>query len=134
MLNNKTRDLNPSFRIIVGPTFGYEENFKGGPIQFNEIYKCDVLNTSLHISSNGDILPCSFINYPLGNLKQTLPSEVFRSDRSILFRKVFLDKGNHNCQGCSYYENCKGGCIAEKFHLLFGEKRVSVKDIYCFRK
>lgn len=133
-LNFSTKNLKPKFRIIVGPTFGYEENFRGGPLQFNEIYKCDILNTSLHISSNGDILPCSFIYYPLGNVNEIVPSRVFNNDKSKTFRKIFLERKNHDCGDCGYYNSCKAGCIAEKFNVLFSKNKFPIKDVYCFRK
>ncbi len=128
-LNTQTRELRPDFRIIVGPTFGMEEEFAGGPIQSNQIYKCDILNTSLHVAANGDIYPCSFVHYLLGNISEMSIRDVFRSEKAVRFRELFLNKENLDCRGCSSYESCRGGCIAEVYGQLYSGKKV--KDVYC---
>src|SRR3989338_2289593 len=133
-LNQRTRNFHPSFKIIVGPTFGFESEFEGGPIQSNQIYKCDIINASLHIAHNGDIYPCSFIHHPLGNIAETSLSEVFRSEKSVQFRKIFLDRSNHDCDDCTVYEACQAGCIAERYRELFKPNRQPIKDAYCFRE
>lgn len=133
-LNQCTRELQPSFRIIVGPSFGYENEFEGGPIQNNQIYKCDILNTSLHIGNNGDIYPCSFIHHSLGNISNMSLREVFRSEEAVRFREVFLDRENHDCGDCKVYESCQAGCLAEKYQMMFRSVKTPVKDVYCFRQ
>lgn len=133
-LNEGTRSLKPLFRIIAGPTFGMELEFKGGPIQSNEIYTCDILNTSLHIAYNGDAYPCSFIHYPLGNVSETSIKDVFLSEKALEFKQKLLDKCNHGCERCDYYTTCKAGCIAETYQELFKLEGKKVKDVYCFRE
>lgn len=133
-LNQKTRNFHPSFRIIVGPTFGYESEFEGGPIQSNEIYRCDILNTSLHIAYSGDIYPCSFIHHPLGNISSISLKDVFRSEETIRFKKMFLDRNFHDCGDCKSYEACRAGCIAEKYKEIFKPNGQPIKDVYCFKK
>lgn len=130
-LNARTRELKPSFRIIVGPTFGLETEFKGGPIQDNEIYKCDILNTSLQIAFNGDIYPCSFVHHTLGNISTTSLKDLFRSKEAVEFRKTFLAKERRDCDGCTAYDSCKGGCIAETYTKLFDGSKQKVRDVYC---
>jgi radical SAM protein with 4Fe4S-binding SPASM domain len=126
-----TQYLNPDFRIIVGPTFGLESEFIGSAIQSNQIYKCDILNTSLHVGANGDVYPCSFVHYPLANIAEMSLSDVFRSEKAVALRSRFLDRNKHACEGCSDYEGCQAGCLADCFDsLLVGNP---VKDIYCFR-
>jgi len=133
-LNEGTRYLKPSFRIIVGPTFGLEKEFQGGPIQSNEIYKYDIMGSSLHIASNGDVYPCSFIHHSLGNIKQDRILKIFHSQESAEFREKFLERKNHECSSCKSYQECKGGCVAETYKELFDPKKQNkVRDIYCFR-
>lgn len=129
-LNAQTRDLHPHFRIIVGPTFGYEKEFAGGPIQASEIYKCDILNTSLHVASSGNIYPCSFVHYPLGNIRDTSLKNVFRGEKAFRFRKAFLE--SIECGSCETYADCRGGCIAETYKQTIGAGK-KTKDVYCFR-
>jgi len=133
-LNKGTRGLNPNFRIIVGPTFGMEREFKGGPIQSNQIYRCDLLNTSVHISASGEIYPCSFVHYSLGNVRKTSIRQIFRSKKAKEFRRLFLSEDNHDCAGCEDYDSCRAGCIAERYKELLVNPGQRVKDVYCFRE
>jgi len=133
-LNEKTRTFNPSFKIVVGPTFGIESEFKNGPIQSNDIYTCNILSKALEISFTGDVYPCSFVHYSLGNIATTRINDIFRSEKAIDFREKFLDKKSKTCDSCSAYESCKGGCIAENYQKLFNADNCKVKDVYCFRE
>lgn len=137
-LNAETSSLRPSFRIIVGPTFGLESEFSGGPLQSNDIYTCDILNRSLHIGSDGSVYPCSFVRHSLGNIADLSLGDILSSKQAVDFRSVFLDKENHDCGGCAYYPTCRAGCIAESYGALLGcggcQGCSRVKDVYCFRR
>lgn len=135
-LNNSTRDFKFSFKIIVGPTFGIEQKFKGGPIQYDDIYTCNILHHSIEIAPNGDIYPCSFMRYSFGNVKNFPLKSIFMLEQSMLCRRNVLAKRKVECGNCVFFEQCKGGCIAETYQVLFDSRinKQRFRDVYCFRE
>ncbi|MFH1211198.1 MAG: radical SAM protein [archaeon] len=126
ILDYNTKSLEPTFRIIVGPTFGMEKEFKSGSIETDDLYKCNILSKSLEITPTGDVYPCSFLHHSLGNIKQEGIQEIFTSEKTERFREEFFQRKKEACGPCKSYEECKGGCVAE----TYGKQN---KDIYCFR-
>jgi radical SAM protein with 4Fe4S-binding SPASM domain len=131
-LNQGTRDFNPSFDIAVAPLFGMESEFVGGPIRSDEVYRCNLLKEALQVAYNGDVYPCSFVRYPLGNIAEESILKMFSSISALHFRERFLNKSESSCISCDVYDSCGGGCIAETYKNLF-ESPTRVKDVYCFR-
>lgn len=131
-LKKRTCDWSPSFGVVVGPIFGAEEEFTSGPVKRDEIYQCNLLNKTVHVAANGDVYPCSFVQFPLGNVLDKKITDIFNSEEATDFRRMFLQQKGKLCPDCDYHASCGGGCCAENYtKLLKGEP---TKDIYCFRR
>jgi radical SAM protein with 4Fe4S-binding SPASM domain len=69
---------------------------------------------SLYICSNGDVLSCPFINYPISNVfKESIENIWFNN--SILTKLRNRKSFNGNCGSCEF-TNCCGGCRASSFY------------------
>lgn len=87
------------------------------PFDFEIIEGCSALRNSLAVNKNLDVLPCSFINYSLGNLKQNDLVSLWQGEKAKKFRKKFyrgIEK--KECKNCVFKYQCLGGC--PEFKLL----------------
>lgn len=87
------------------------------PFNFEFIEGCSALRNSLAVNKNLDVLPCSFINYSLGNLKQGDLISLWQGEKAKKFRKKFyrgIEK--KGCKNCAFKYQCLGGC--PEFKLL----------------
>lgn len=132
---NKINSLNPrNITYQLKPVFYQEDLFAKAPLDCRMkslSYKCDALDTSLEVSYNGDVLGCSFVRIPIGNIRQKTISEMWNCKEAL---ELYNQLMNHNkigeCAECLDNDKCNGGCYANK---LYGDG-VSKKDIYCFVK
>lgn len=89
---------------------------------------CLAGKTAVFIKENGDIIPCPYFNYIMGNIKKESLKNIWlkSSIRNKLYSRDFLDK---ECQSCKYTNECFGGCRAASY-----EKYNSIikKDPYCW--
>lgn len=69
---------------------------------------CVVGKLYLVIKTNGDAIPCSLLNYPIGNIYQNTIDEIWNS--SVMQEINDLSKLNEECQNCVYLKACSGGC------------------------
>ncbi|MDH3974067.1 MAG: radical SAM protein [Deltaproteobacteria bacterium] len=71
---------------------------------------CGAANTTCRIAANGDVMPCSTLPIPGGNLKKRSFKEIWQN--SEFFSKI-RDRNNikddSNCGQCVHKEDC-GGC------------------------
>lgn len=73
----------------------------------------ETLSNLVHIKSNGTVFPCTFLEYPIGDLKKESLREVWlRWNKSNEFRKLCRLKDNikGKCRGCRHFGVCGGGC------------------------
>lgn len=114
------------------PVFYQEDLFKGAPEDCKEkslSYKCDACDTSLEISYNGDIIGCSFIRNPIGNIRKNFLNEAWNSKEALdLYYTLEQHSKCGECGECQFNTKCNGGCYANK---LYG-KGIDKPDIYCF--
>ena len=84
----------------------------------------------MEIKPNGEVVPCSFLDIPIGNVKTQSLSEIWNTLKADEMRDLF-EKNNKNdkCSKCTKNGMCNGGCIANKYYYYndFNEK-----DPYCF--
>ncbi|WP_423055320.1 putative heme d1 biosynthesis radical SAM protein NirJ2 [Zhaonella formicivorans] len=70
------------------------------------------------ISPKGDVQPCAYLNIPLGNVRETPFSEIWKSN-PILNKLRTLDYGG-GCGSCAYKKAC-GGCRARAYFYNDGD-------------
>jgi radical SAM protein with 4Fe4S-binding SPASM domain len=123
----------PNITFQLKPVFYQEDLFQNVDECCKEkslTYKCDALDTSLEISSNGDVLGCSFVRIPVGNIKFNSLSDIWNSKEAIkLHHQIFNHNKEGECTNCKDNEKCNGGCYANRLYGDGGER-----DVYCFVK
>jgi pyrroloquinoline quinone biosynthesis protein E len=78
---------------------------------FSKASKCSACDTSITISANGDLRPCSFSDTIVGNIKKNNLEEVWTSNFFKKFRKKEIMK--ETCIDCTKLAKCGGGCKIE---------------------
>lgn len=78
---------------------------------FSKISKCSACDTSITISANGDLRPCSFSGTVVGNIKKNNLEEVWNSNFFKKFREKEMMK--EKCIDCTKLAKCGGGCKIE---------------------
>lgn len=74
---------------------------------------CSAARTSIGITTNLDIVPCTFLDHrPLGNLRQQTFMEIWHGERALSFRRELdgLVEKKEPCRRCAYARSCLGGC------------------------
>lgn len=91
-------------------------------------FGCGAGNTTCSISSNGDVLPCSFLGqeYIAGNLRATTFKQIW--DSSPVFKSMRNLSGNAQCETCNQYDICSGGCRAR---ALLMNNSINDVDPWC---
>jgi radical SAM protein with 4Fe4S-binding SPASM domain len=105
-------------RIILDPVLRAKTNFAG----------CMAGIGLIAISPNGDITPCGYINYPVGNIKKDSLIDVWNNSE-ILSKLRNRDNLEGNCKSCSNKLLC-GGCRASAY-AKYGDLFAS--DPLCWR-
>jgi len=80
--------------------------------------------------TNGNVYPCdSYMSkdFLLGNIKDSTLKELLSSPKYNMFKKNVV-KTSNDCQACSIYEVCGGGC---SFYRYFPKGDFSNKSHYC---
>ncbi|MDD5109988.1 MAG: radical SAM protein [Patescibacteria group bacterium] len=79
-----------------------------------EIHGCSALRESVAVNCDLEVLPCSFATQlPLGNLRASSLSEIWRSEPAENFRQRFARAiGQAPCAACRHRLTCLGGCPA----------------------
>lgn len=128
----KIRQIDPKITFQLKPVYSQEDLFIDIDERCREKslnYRCDALDTSLQICANGDIIPCSFIRIPLGNVRHDLIEEMWNKKETLMYyQKIFSHHQKGECGSCESNQKCNGGCYANK---LYGNGE-DQKDPYCF--
>lgn len=128
-VNQKTRELNSKTIFEIRPVFGLD--FKNNLDVLSTKYKCEALKTSLEITSDGKVIPCSFLPIEIGNVREASLQEIWHSKKVNQARKIFDEnylKGK--CSLCCFRKECGGGCLANSYALF---KKFHIGDVYCWR-
>lgn len=69
---------------------------------------CAACDGLLSVAPNGDVLPCSSLAEPVGNLLREPFADIWRSDRA----RYYQERGyaHQVCRGCALFELCDGAC------------------------
>jgi len=99
-----------------------------------EGYGCFAGKVNIVFDSAGNALTCGFLPDELSksgtdNLREKSLKEIWETGEKFLALRDL--PGNPACMGCSYYEICRGGCMARN---LFMGKDINVPDPWCIRK
>ncbi len=133
----KVKELNEKGTLThfqIRPIFGAKELFDDSiQTSFETLsikYSCEALKNTMEIKPNGDVVPCSFLDIPIGNVREKSLKEIWTDAKSYEIRKMF-SKNNENeeCRKCKKNNICNGGCIANKYYYY---KKFDKKDPYCF--
>ena len=118
----------------IRPIFGAKELFNDEiQTSFETLsikYSCEALKNTMEIKPNGEVVPCSFLDIPIGNVKTQSLSEIWNTLKANEMRDLFeKNNKNYKCSKCTKNGMCNGGCIANKYYYYndFNEK-----DPYCF--
>ena len=89
---------------------------------------CLAAKTAVFIKENGDVIPCPYFDYIMGNIKKEKLKDIWLKSpiRNKLYNINFLDK---ECQLCEYIIECFGGCRAASYAIYNSIKK---KDPYCW--
>ncbi len=86
---------------------------------FNRL-PCGAGRNIVHITYNGDIVPCSLFTEPkfvVGNVRKDSIRQVWESSELLsFFREITVDE-IPKCKGCEFKYVCGGGCRAEAYFL-----------------
>lgn len=118
----------------IRPVFGARELFEGlKNTSFETLsmkYSCEALQNTMEIQPNGDVVPCSFLSLPIGNVRNKSLLEIWKDAEANKLRGLFENnKNNEQCSNCSKSELCNGGCIANKYYY---HNDLAKKEPYCF--
>lgn len=69
---------------------------------------CAACDGLLSVAPNGDVLPCSSLQEPVGNLLRQPFSEVWSGERARYYREKRY--AHPRCRGCELFELCDGAC------------------------
>lgn len=128
-VNQKANKLNSKTIFEIRPTFGL--SFKTNLEVLSTKYKCEALKTTLEITADGKVIPCSFFPLVIGKVRENSLQEIWHSREANQGRKIFNEnylKGK--CSLCDFRKECGGGCLANSYALL---KRFHFGDVYCWR-
>ncbi len=104
------------------------------PFKINVIHtfdgknSCQALKTTLDISYDGTVYPCSFLRIPLGNLREEDILSIWNSEKSQKIRKLLSPE--NLLTFCPDAYACNGGCAANG--VILGTARLC--DRYCWRR
>ena len=126
----------PEIKVLYDSMKSYDETYYPGlksnllpAVPPNYGHVCTLVETGIHITVNGDVLPCvAHENIFLGNIFRDNIEDIMESDIRQAIRD-FSEWIVGPCKKCCYFEFCRGGCRGEAFYDT-GCPRAS--DPYCW--
>lgn len=107
------------------PVFGEQSLFEDVSLECKEKslnYRCDAFKDSLEITSNGDVIGCSFVREVVGNIRNDSILNLWNDPKTLkIYKKIHYSVCKQNCDN----ELCNGGCYANKCNEI---------EHYCFVK
>ena len=116
---DKLKDKRKEYRIPVRIDENMMDNFSRKKIPWlkDGLYGCSAGRSTISIDVNGNIYPCSFLNYEelkCGNIKENSLLDIWKNSNILSeFRNINELEGK--CKNCEYKENCQGGCRASAY-------------------
>ncbi len=129
---NTFKNINITYQLK--PVFHQEYLFENTDKACREkslSYSCDAFKTSMEICYNGDVIGCSFVRMPVGNIRNFSLEELWKSKKALkIYELISNQNRTGECENCEFNKNCNGGCFANR---IYGSE-INEKDIYCFVK
>lgn len=99
--NEKVKFLTPSYPFLIDSQF----------VKYSD--PCECGDKLAFISSSGNVQPCGYTHYVLGNLNETSLEDIWNKSPFLLnWRKKRL---NGKCLSCKFSAQCNGGCRAAAY-------------------
>ena len=71
---------------------------------------CGAGSDFLSIHADGEVFPCNFLNFSLGNIYQQNLAEI--QDNAKVFVQNLHNRQKEKCSQCRLFSECQGGCTA----------------------
>jgi radical SAM protein with 4Fe4S-binding SPASM domain len=123
------RDIGPHLEAIAASAKAENVEFmwySPTPMcMFNPVAKglgnkgCSACDGLLSLAANGDVLPCSSYDDPVGNLLKEDVHAVWTSTKARHYRDK--DLAHSSCRDCEEFHLCHGACPLYWRHMGFGE-------------
>lgn len=130
-LKNKRHEYGIPVRIDENMMDNYTR--KKIPWLKDGLYGCSAGRSTISIDVNGNVYPCSFLNYEelkCGNIKEKSLLEIWKnSDILNDFRNI--NELDGKCGDCEYKNNCQGGCRASAYAQT---RNIKGEDGTCYIK
>ncbi len=103
------QEQNPDFTVNVDGRFF---DFLLDEEYIKDHVPCTACRSACYIECDGTVYPCPHLDIPLGNLRQTALTELWKTAPvSVTIRQQEYLRGK--CLTCRYCSICMGGCLAE---------------------
>jgi radical SAM protein with 4Fe4S-binding SPASM domain len=90
-----------------------EMEVKSNLVSIYESTICDCGDVSLCIKPNGDVTPCAYIPFTVGNVRDTHLHNIWLNSEYLqMIRAKKQNLLSTMCDGCVSFERCHGGCMA----------------------
>jgi radical SAM protein with 4Fe4S-binding SPASM domain len=91
---------------------------------------CSACDGLLSVAANGDVLPCSSYDDPIGNLVERDFRSIWGSERARFYREKRFAR--EACRGCEDFAACHGACPLYWRHAGYGElDRTTQEEVRC---
>lgn len=131
----KLKDRRKEYDIIIRIDENMMDNFTKKKIPWLKegLYGCSAGRSTLSIDVNGNVYPCSFLNYEelkCGNIESSTLLEIWKNSKILNdFRNI--DGLEGKCGTCKFKVNCQGGCRASAYAK---SKNIKGEDSTCYIK
>ena len=112
----KQKDVNIELKPTCAPEFMRIAKEMGMNLRFSR--GCLAGTSYCIISPNGDVQPCAYLNLPIGNVRETPFSEIWRENP--IFKELRTMNYKGKCGSCDYKIAC-GGCRARVAYYNDGD-------------
>lgn len=132
---NELKGKRKQFKIPVRIDENMMDNYKIKKIPWLKegLYGCSAGRSTISIDVNGNVYPCSFLNYEeliCGNIKENSLLQIWKESNILNdFRNINELYGK--CKNCEYKFNCQGGCRASAYAKT---KSIKGEDPTCYIK
>ncbi|WP_257788861.1 SPASM domain-containing protein [Clostridium argentinense] len=78
----------------------------------NRSFLCSAGRSTVCITYNGDVYPCSFLNVPVGNILEDSFKDIWKNSKALKIIRSFSKEKFNKCFSCEYNSSCNM-CLAK---------------------